>query len=179
MPQGTTSKRLVGNHDIAPTFARIADASVPSFMDGRSFLRIADADPTNDTPWRMALYVERRWEAGWDLPNKSSPQYVPPYEGVREQTRVYLRYRDDPWTAKTDSGFKEFYDLGTKFGPKYVLTALQVSASLEKGTEEQNIVAGLSSGGGILTKGAVGIRCADSYSGPTVTHRTLCAPILG
>ena len=112
MPQGTTSKRLVGNHDISPTFARIADASVPSFMDGRSFLRIADADPTNDTPWRMALYVERRWEAGWDLPNKSSPQYVPPYEGVREQTRVYLRYRDDPWTAKTDSGFKEFYDLG-------------------------------------------------------------------
>jgi N-acetylglucosamine-6-sulfatase len=113
VPQGTTSKRLVGNHDIAPMFARIADASVPSFMDGRSFLRIADADPTNDTPWRMALYVERRWEAGWDLPNKSSPQYVPPYEGVREQTRVYLRYRDDPWTAKTDSGFKEFYDLGT------------------------------------------------------------------
>jgi len=50
VPQGTTSKRLVGNHDIAPTFAQIANASVPSFVDGRSFLRIAHADPTNDTP---------------------------------------------------------------------------------------------------------------------------------
>ena len=113
VPQGTTSKRLVGNHDIAPTFARIAGASVPAFVDGRSFLRIADGYPTNDTPWRTALYVERRWDARWDLPPKSSPQYVPPYEGVREQSRVYLRYRDDPWTTKADPGFKEFYDLGT------------------------------------------------------------------
>lgn len=86
--------------------------AVSSFVDGRSFLRIADADPTNDTPRRTALYVERRWEARWDLPPKSSPQYVPPYEGVREQSRIYLRYRDDPWTTKTDPGFKEFYDLG-------------------------------------------------------------------
>ena len=112
VPQGTTSKRLVGNHDIAPTFAKIADASVPSFVDGRSFLRIADAEPTNDSPWRTALYVERRWKASWDLPSKSSPQYVPPYEGVRQQNRDYIRYRDDPWTAKSDPGFKEFYDLG-------------------------------------------------------------------
>jgi N-acetylglucosamine-6-sulfatase len=111
VPQGTTSNRLVGNHDIAPTFARIAGASVPPFVDGRSFLRIADAEPTNDVPWRTALYVERHWEERWDLPRKSSPQYVPPYEGVREQTRVYIRYRDDPWTTKSDPGFNEFYDL--------------------------------------------------------------------
>jgi|SRR5215216_2445412 len=113
VPQGTTSPLLVGNHDIAPTFAHIAGASVPPFVDGRSFLRIADAEPTNDSPWRTALYVERRWEARWDLPPKSSPQYVPPYEGVREQRRIYLRYRDDPWTTKSDPGFKEFYDLGS------------------------------------------------------------------
>jgi N-acetylglucosamine-6-sulfatase len=111
VPPGAASNRLVGNHDIAPTFAQIAGASVPPFVDGRSFLRISDADPTNDTPWRTALYVERRWEARWDLPDKSSPQYVPPYEGVREQTRVYVRYRDDPWTSRFDPGFKEFYDL--------------------------------------------------------------------
>ena len=112
VPQGTTSKLLVGNHDIAPTFARIAGASVPSFVDGRSFLRIADADPNNDTPWRTALYMERRWAASWTLPNKSDPQYVPPYEGVRTQASSYVRYRDDPWTALSDPGFKEYYDLG-------------------------------------------------------------------
>jgi N-acetylglucosamine-6-sulfatase len=112
VPQGTTSKLLVGNHDIAPTFADIAGARVPPWVDGRSFLRIADADPTNDAPWRTALYVERRWNASWALPDKSSPQYVPPYEGVRTQGRVYLRYRNDPWTTRVDPGFKEFYDLG-------------------------------------------------------------------
>jgi N-acetylglucosamine-6-sulfatase len=63
VPPGAASNRLVGNHDIAPTLAQIAGANVPPFVDGRSFLRIADADPTNDTPWRTALYVERRWEA--------------------------------------------------------------------------------------------------------------------
>lgn len=110
--QGTSSRLLVGNHDIAPTFARIAGASVPSFVDGRSFLRIANDDPTNDNPWRTALYQERRWDASWALPPKSSPQYVPPYEGVKEETRIYLRYRDDPWTTKPDPGFEEFYDVG-------------------------------------------------------------------
>jgi N-acetylglucosamine-6-sulfatase len=111
VPRGSNS-RLVGNHDIAPTFAQIAKASVPSFVDGRSFLPLADADTTNDTPWRTALYVERRWNTSWDLPDKSSPQYVPPYEGVRTEDRAYIRYRDDPWTARFDPGFKEFYDLG-------------------------------------------------------------------
>jgi N-acetylglucosamine-6-sulfatase len=111
VPPGTPSQLLVGNHDIAPTLATIADASVPPFVDGRSFLPIADDDPTNDTPWRTALYVERHWEASWELPPKTSAQYVPPYEGVREQSRVYIRYGDDPWTAKSDPGFKEFYDL--------------------------------------------------------------------
>jgi arylsulfatase A-like enzyme len=112
VPPATNSKELVGDHDIAPTFARIAGASVPSFVDGRSFLRIADADPINDAPWRTALYVERRWKDSWDLPDKSSPQYVPPYEGVRKQSRSYVRYRDDPWTTQSDPGFREFYDLG-------------------------------------------------------------------
>ena len=37
---------------------------------------------------------------------------LPPYEDVMEDIRIYLRYRDDPWTAKSDPGFKEFYDLG-------------------------------------------------------------------
>lgn len=35
-----------------------------------------------------------------------------PYEGVREQSRIYLGYRDDPWTTESEPDFKEFYDLG-------------------------------------------------------------------
>jgi hypothetical protein len=52
------------------------------------------------------------WDASWSLPPKSSPQYAPHYEGVKEGTRFYLRYRDDPWTTKSDPGFEEVYDVG-------------------------------------------------------------------
>jgi hypothetical protein len=37
---------------------------------------------------------------------------VPPYEGVKEDIRNYLRYRDDPRATKSDPGFEEFYDVG-------------------------------------------------------------------
>lgn len=30
----------------------------------------------------------------------------------QEDTRIYLRYRDDPWTTKSDPGFEKFYDCG-------------------------------------------------------------------
>ena len=114
IPEDTTSNKLIGNHDIAPTFAQIAGASTPSFVDGRSFLRIADADQSNDNPWRTGLYVERRYKPEWPLPSKdASDQYVPPYEAVREENLLYVHHLDDPWTAANDSGFKEFYDLST------------------------------------------------------------------
>src|SRR5215204_918331 len=114
IPEDATSSKLIGNHDIAPTFAEIAGASTPSFVDGRSFLRIADADPNNDSPWRTGLYVERRYKPEWTLPPKeNSGQYVPPYEGGREENLLYVHYQDDPWTAVNDAGFREFYDLST------------------------------------------------------------------
>ena len=114
IPENATTSKLIGNHDIAPTFAEIAGASTPSFVDGRSFLRIADADPNNDSPWRTGLYVERRYKPEWTLPPKDdSGQYVPPYEGVREESLIYVHYQDDPWTAVNDAGFREFYDLST------------------------------------------------------------------
>jgi N-acetylglucosamine-6-sulfatase len=113
IPQGTTSSKLVGNQDIAPTFAQIAGAMPTSSVDGRSFLRLADSDTTNDASWRTALYAERRWNTEWTLPSKTAPEYVPPWEAVREENLVYIRYGDDPWTAGNDEGFNEFYDLST------------------------------------------------------------------
>src|SRR5918997_224598 len=106
-PAGTTSNRLIGNQDIAPTFSKIAGASTPSFVDGRSFLRIADKDPSNDSPWRTALYAERRYKPEWPLPR------VPPWEAVREENFIYVLHGDDPWTSVNDAGFKEFYDLAS------------------------------------------------------------------
>src|SRR5215211_7550796 len=48
IPRGAKSGALVGNHDIAPTLATMGlqGASVPDFVDGRSFLALAK-DPAN------------------------------------------------------------------------------------------------------------------------------------
>jgi N-acetylglucosamine-6-sulfatase len=46
IPHGVKSGKLVGNHDIAPTLARMGGASIPAFVDGRSFLGLARDDPT-------------------------------------------------------------------------------------------------------------------------------------
>jgi hypothetical protein len=72
---------------------------------------VADADPANNSPWRTTLYSERRYKPEWPLPSKTSAQYIPPWEAVREENLVYIRYGDDPWTSVNDPGFKEFYDL--------------------------------------------------------------------
>jgi len=113
IPAGTTSSKLVGNQDIPLTFAQIGGASAPPFVDGRSFLRVADADPSNDSPWRTALYAERRWKSEWTRDGKDSDEYMPPWEAVREENSVYIRYGDDPWTAANDAGFTEYYDLNS------------------------------------------------------------------
>jgi arylsulfatase A-like enzyme len=107
IPAGATSHKLIGNQDIAPTFAKIAGTTTPAFVDGRSFLRIADNDPGNDSPWRTALYAERRHKPEWALPR------VPPWEAVREENSIYVLHGDDPWTSTSDAGFKEFYNLAS------------------------------------------------------------------
>ncbi len=57
VPAGHIDNRLVANIDLAPTFARWAEARTPSFVDGRSFVPIL-GNP--DAPWRTRLLFEHR-----------------------------------------------------------------------------------------------------------------------
>jgi N-acetylglucosamine-6-sulfatase len=52
---GSVSKEMVSNVDIAPTFADMGGASVPSFVDGRSMLPLAKGEELT-TPWRNFAY---------------------------------------------------------------------------------------------------------------------------
>jgi arylsulfatase A-like enzyme len=88
---GVKSGQLVGNHDIAPTLARMGGASFPAFVDGRSFLSLAK-DPTTAWP-RTAVLSER--ETNEAPPNKWSM--------LRMRGKVYTRYGN--------STEKEYYDL--------------------------------------------------------------------
>jgi arylsulfatase A-like enzyme len=91
IPRGVKSGKLVGNHDIAPTLARMGGARVPAFVDGRSFLTLAK-DPA--TPWpRTAILSER--ETDLDPPNR--------WDMLRMRGKVYTRHED--------AQQKEYYDL--------------------------------------------------------------------
>ncbi len=90
IPHGVANGKLVGNHDIAPTLARMGGANTPAFVDGRSFLGLAK-DPT--TTWhRTAVLGEGEFNTvapnNWDM--------------LRMRGKVYTRHVQ---------GGKEYYDL--------------------------------------------------------------------
>jgi arylsulfatase A-like enzyme len=90
IPRGETRTQLVGNHDIAPTLGQMGGARIPAFVDGRSFLPIAQ-DPT--IAWsRTAILSER----------KTNTLLTQRWDMLRMREEVYTSY---------ESGEKEFYDL--------------------------------------------------------------------
>jgi len=58
VPAGVSLDQLVGNLDLAPTWADIAGASVPSFVDGRSLLPLMGANPPPNSRWRQVFSIE-------------------------------------------------------------------------------------------------------------------------
>ena len=90
IPHGVVNSELVGNHDIAPTLADMGGANVPGFVDGRSFLPIAQG---TTTVWpRTAILSEREVDSEppdtWDM--------------LRMSSKVFIRH---------ENGKREFYDL--------------------------------------------------------------------
>ena len=87
IPRNTVDKHLVGNADIASTFARLAGVTPPSFVDGRSLTTLF-ANPL--ASWRK-VYLMQRGNDG-----------VTPYLGLRTDRYTYVEY---------DNGSRELYDL--------------------------------------------------------------------
>ncbi len=58
VPEGEKLPHMVLNNDLAPTFADIAGADQPEFVDGRSLLPLLDDDPTPEEDWRQRFLVE-------------------------------------------------------------------------------------------------------------------------
>lgn len=59
VPEGRTQDEIVGNVDLAPTFAEMAGVAPPPFVDGRSLVPLLRSGPAPD--WRKAFLVEH-----WD-----------------------------------------------------------------------------------------------------------------
>jgi N-acetylglucosamine-6-sulfatase len=93
VPVGKRVEAIGLNIDLAPTFAEIAGAEPPGFVDGRSLLPLLD-DP--DQPWRQSFLIEHG-ELGLQelLPGGS-------FEAVRTARWTYVEHR---------YGERELYDL--------------------------------------------------------------------
>ena len=102
IPSGVVNTDLVGNHDIAPTIAEMAQippSQVPAFVDGRSVLGLAQSP--NTAPWtRTAILGER--EIDGVAPNRWDMLRMKDSEGVK----VYTRHETGP-----GEGDREYYDL--------------------------------------------------------------------
>ncbi|HEV2745333.1 MAG TPA: sulfatase [Rubrobacter sp.] len=90
--RGEVETGLVGNHDIAPTIADMADVETPGFVDGRSVMPLAK---TAATAWPRSAILSIR------EPNQEPPHR---WDVLRMPTEKYVRF---------EGGESEYYDLKT------------------------------------------------------------------
>ena len=117
VPEGEKLPHVVLNNDLAPTFADLAGADAPNFVDGRSLAPLLGEDPPPADRWRSAFLVEAATELGPGAIPPLSGDPMPDYwrqvpraeywgrpglEAVRTEGRVYVEYGD---------GERELYDL--------------------------------------------------------------------
>jgi N-acetylglucosamine-6-sulfatase len=95
VPPNAVREELVLNNDFAPTIADLADASIPTFVDGRSIAPLLTNSPPSS--WRTAFLEE-----GYIPPEDGFP--VPPHTSVHTQRYMFTDY---------DTGEHELYDLNT------------------------------------------------------------------
>jgi N-acetylglucosamine-6-sulfatase len=58
VPEDRTLRHMVLNNDLAPTFADLAGAETPSFVDGRSLRPLLEDDPPSTEDWRQRFVLE-------------------------------------------------------------------------------------------------------------------------
>jgi arylsulfatase A-like enzyme len=131
VPAGKTLEHLVGNIDLAPTWADLGGATAGDFVDGRSLLPLLKNNPTPLAQWRHAFSLEYgpdpleeqtlaltptpqvptvddeppdqdQVNATALPPDKQQKLNIPYFRGVRLQTMSYIEYR---------TGEVELYDL--------------------------------------------------------------------
>ena len=97
VPAGRVAEELALNVDLAPTFAELAGAEVPAFVDGRSLVPLLSGG--QPAAWRQVGLVEtfeRRKDSG------SSQTSVPAFGALRTVDLSYVEYA---------TGERELYDL--------------------------------------------------------------------
>lgn len=106
VPKGTRIEAMTLNIDLAPTFAEIAGAATPDYVDGRSFLPLL---LDSQTPWRQSFLLERR-QLEEQMIALARRQGVPDEELLRAADYNGLRTLDLAY-VEYGTGERELYDL--------------------------------------------------------------------
>jgi arylsulfatase A-like enzyme len=85
IPPGSVSRQLIANHDLAPTIATLAGATIPGFVDGRSAVALLSDDRA---PWRRRVLLEH-WNRSVGLV----------WRGLRSAGGVQIKWVDGPWES--------------------------------------------------------------------------------
>jgi arylsulfatase A-like enzyme len=106
VPAGRVVDHLSVEIDLAPTFAELAGAALPAFVDGRSLVPLLREPAPDPSDWRQCLLLEHH--AGSSEPFEIGLQRarqivsVPGYKGLRCRGHAYVEY---------ETGERELYDL--------------------------------------------------------------------
>jgi N-acetylglucosamine-6-sulfatase len=133
VPEGKTLHQMVLNNDLAPTFADLAGAKTPSFVDGRSLKPLLTEHPTPQKDWRQRFVIESVAErsdvihpsliqestiapllTGDPLPNNWRRNSVMSAQASEEWGRPWMKAlrTEDYLYVDYKTGEHELYDLG-------------------------------------------------------------------
>ncbi len=112
VPAGAAIEHIAVNIDLATTFAELAGAAAPDFVDGVSLVPLLGDNLPPLKDWRQALLVGH-----WRSP--SDEDIVPEYQALRTMEYLYVEY---------DTGERELYD---RRNDPYELQSLHETAAPE------------------------------------------------
>lgn len=105
---GRTLDNLAVEVDFAPTFAQLAGATIPGFVDGHSLVPLFTTNPAPATDWRTGVLVEHYsgsdepFQSSFEVMQQAGRNVIPTYQALRTKDYTYVEYA---------MGERELYDL--------------------------------------------------------------------